>query len=100
MEKMQFHVPLRLHVDGETHEIVSVREALTFLDAWPSSRRGPVFTCASNSCQAALGGMMRVDDARKAFESFARITGILATEDHLAAELVAAKAAQPTVPAH
>lgn len=100
MEKMQFHMPLRVHVSGEAHEIVSVREALTFLNAWPSSRRGPVFTCASNCCQAALGGMMRVDEARKAFESFARITGILVAENRLAAELVAANAAQPTVPAH
>ncbi len=77
MESMQFHVPVRLSVNGEAHDIGSVRQAAAFLGDWPASRRGPVFACALNGCHAAIGGAMRVDDARKAFESFARITGLL-----------------------
>lgn len=90
MDAMQFHVPVRLSVNGDVHEIDSVRQAAEFLGDWPAPRRGPVFACALNVCHAAAAGTMRPEDARKAFESFARITGILVPAGRLPSAAIAA----------
>lgn len=58
-------------------EIGNVDEAMTFLQAWPTGRRGPVYQCAVNCCSAALSGQMKAEEARKAFTGFARITRLL-----------------------
>ncbi|MEQ1951243.1 DUF982 domain-containing protein [Mesorhizobium sp. CN2-181] len=77
MDAILFRVPLRLNIDGSEVEIDSLQNAVIFLRDWPGARRGPVYACAMKSCEAALAGSVRAEDARKAFESFARITGIL-----------------------
>jgi hypothetical protein len=77
MDVKSFREPLRLRIEGAVFEIDTLQEAVRFLDEWPASRRGPVYTCAKKGCEAALAGEMKVDGARKALESFARITGIL-----------------------
>ncbi len=78
MDMSPFRAPVRLRVDGKFVEIETLAEAEAFLHAWPASRCGPVYACALRGCEAARAGAMKLDDARKAFESFARITGILA----------------------
>ena len=78
MDATSFRTPLRLRVDEGAVEIETLQEAVRFLDEWPASRRGPVYTCARKGCEAAMAGTMKVEDAWKALESFARITGILA----------------------
>ncbi|MDQ6436562.1 DUF982 domain-containing protein [Mesorhizobium sp. LHD-90] len=77
MDAIRFRVPIRLHVGGKPIEIDTLQGAVDFLREWPGARRGPVYTCAMKGCDAALVGSMKVEHARKAFESFARITGIL-----------------------
>jgi hypothetical protein len=84
MDTKSFRAPLRLRVEGVVVEIDTLQEAIRFLDDWPAARRGPVYTCAKKGCEAALAGAMKVDDARKALESFARITGILARRQFIA----------------
>ena len=84
MDAKSFREPLRLRVEGVVVEIDTLQEAVRFLDDWPAARRGPVYTCAKKGCEAALAGDMKVDDARKALESFARITGILARRPFVA----------------
>ena len=79
MDMSPFRAPVRLHVDGKFIEIDTLAEAEQFLRSWPVSRCGPVHACALRGCEAARAGTMKLEDARKAFESFARITGILAT---------------------
>ncbi|RWJ04896.1 MAG: DUF982 domain-containing protein [Mesorhizobium sp.] len=79
MGRLQFFAPVRIRMDGTIREIASVEDALAFLNKWPASRRGPVFGCALNSCNAATAGQVKVEHARQAFTSFARITGILVT---------------------
>jgi len=81
---MSFRTPLRLRVEDGAVEIETLQEAVRFLDEWPASRRGPVYACARRGCAAAMSGTMKVDDARKALESFARITGILARRQFIA----------------
>ena len=78
MERGQFFVPVSVAVDGHTHDLKSAREALLFLKAWPTERRGPVYGCAINSCEAALAGKLSLEQARQAMVSFAKITGVLA----------------------
>ena len=73
MDTKSFRAPLRLRVEGVVVEIDTLQEAIRFLDDWPAARRGPVYTCAKKGCEAALAGAMKVDDARKALESFARL---------------------------
>jgi hypothetical protein len=77
MDTTTFRIPVRLSVGGDVVEVDSLSEAAEFLRHWPAARRGPVYTCALKGCEAALSGTMKVEDARRAFESFARITGIL-----------------------
>jgi hypothetical protein len=78
MERGQFFVPVSLVVEGHLHDLKNAKEALSFLKAWPPERRGPVYGCAINSCEAALAGKLSLEQARQAVASFAKITGILA----------------------
>jgi Protein of unknown function (DUF982) len=93
MDAALFRVPVRLHVEGATFEVGSLSDALTFLREWPVSRRGPVYQCALKGCEAALHGGMALEDARKALESFARITGILAGRQFAETAMVAPRLA-------
>ena len=77
MDANWFSSPLRLNLGGKSQEIDSVTQALELLEAWPSARRGPVHKCALAVCRGAVDGTMSGDDARRSFESFARITGLI-----------------------
>ncbi|WP_095204458.1 DUF982 domain-containing protein [Mesorhizobium carmichaelinearum] len=77
MTKLQFFVPVKVTVEDTIREINTVRDAIEFLRRWPKGRRGPVFSCAERSCNAAIAGQMTVDQARQSFVSFARIAGLL-----------------------
>ncbi|WP_442920860.1 NADH dehydrogenase ubiquinone Fe-S protein 4 [Mesorhizobium sp. CCNWLW176] len=77
MATLTFLAPVQIGTNGAVHEIGSVQDAMTFLKQWPRGRRGPVFTCAERSCNAAIAGQMSVEQARQAFVSFARIAGVL-----------------------
>jgi hypothetical protein len=84
MNRLQFFSPVRISHGHEqpVEEIDGVPEALVFLRKWPTGRRGPVYQCALNCCVAAMAGHMSVEEARKAFTGFARITRLL--EDDMA----------------
>jgi hypothetical protein len=82
MSRLGFNQPVQV-LRGQglaTEQLTSVAEAMDFLQRWPVGRRGPVYRCALNSCSAAMAAQISAEDARKAFSSFARITGILVTE--------------------
>lgn len=100
MDATLFRVPLRLNVDGTAVEIDSLQNASAFLRNWPDARKGPVYACAMKSCEAALSGAIRAEDARKAFESFARITGILGPRTFAADHLAAARMSSLPVAIH
>jgi hypothetical protein len=97
MDAILFRVPLRLNVDGTLVEIDSLQNAAGFLRDWPGARRGPVYACAAKSCEAALAGALKAEDARKAFESFARITGILGVRSFAPDALAASRKRPPPV---
>ena len=82
MDRLQFVVPVRIvpQIDDPITEIYSVDEALTFLQAWPEGRQGPVFQTAMNYCFGAKIEQNSTDDARKAFAGFCRISGIAAKD--------------------
>ncbi|GLQ76494.1 hypothetical protein GCM10007881_00090 [Mesorhizobium huakuii] len=81
MKSLAFLVPVQIKTNDVIHHINSVREALVFLNQWPKSKRGPVYSCAVRGCNAAIAGHMTTDQARQAFVGFARISGILAKFD-------------------
>jgi len=81
MTSLAFLAPVQVKTNGVTHDINSVREALVFLNQWPKGRRGPVYSCAVRSCNAAIAEQMTAEQARQAFVSFARIAGVLAISD-------------------
>jgi hypothetical protein len=78
VETLRFFSPVRLVVDDGVVEFETVDEAIAFLMRWPRSRRGPVYDCAMRGLDTCRQGRFAVEDARRSFESFARITGILA----------------------
>ncbi|MGT2467616.1 DUF982 domain-containing protein (plasmid) [Mesorhizobium atlanticum] len=77
MKSLSFLAPVVVKVDGIVEEVGSVADARQFLRRWPTGRRGPVFGCAFKSCNAAFSGQLSAEQARQAFASFARISGIL-----------------------
>ncbi|ANT52957.1 DUF982 domain-containing protein [Mesorhizobium amorphae] len=81
MTSLAFLAPVQVKTSDVRHDINSVREALVFLNQWPKARRGPVYSCAVRSCNAAIAGQMTTEQARQAFVSFARIAGVLAKSD-------------------
>ena len=81
MTSLAFRAPVQVKTSDVIHDINSVREALVFLNQWPRARRGPVYSCAVRSCNAAIAGQMTTDQARQAFVGFARIAGVLAKSD-------------------
>jgi len=78
VETLRFFSPVRLVVDDSIVEFETVDEAIAFLTRWPRSRRGPLYDCAMRGLDTCRQGRFAVEDARRSFESFARITGILA----------------------
>ena len=81
MTSLAFLAPVQVKTSDGVHDINTVREAFVFLNQWPKARRGPVYSCAVRSCNAAIAGQMPTEQARQAFVSFARIAGVLAKSD-------------------
>jgi hypothetical protein len=99
MDANWFSPPLTLTVDGSHLDIDSVAHALELLESWPEARRGPVHKCALAVCRATVEGTMSANDARKALESFARITGLIDRAPVPAGPVAAAVADAPHRPA-
>ncbi|TRD05299.1 DUF982 domain-containing protein [Mesorhizobium sp. WSM4303] len=81
MTSLAFRAPVQVKTSDAIHDINSVREALVFLNQWPKGRRGPIYSCAVRSCNAAIAKQMTTEQARQAFVGFARIAGVLAISD-------------------
>ena len=78
MHTRVFDVPVFVKTEDMTiEEIVSLEDALTFLDKGPSHRRGPTFSTARRACDLALKGKYPVSSARQSFASFAKFMRIL-----------------------
>jgi hypothetical protein len=77
MDDMPFHAPVAIAVGaGFKREIASLAEMENFLKEWPPARRGQVYATALRACGAARVGHLTVDQARRAFVSFAEAAGI------------------------
>jgi hypothetical protein len=67
-------------VKSGTHfiqEILSLDDALDFIEDWPVNRRGPIYETALRACHRAYIGDVPLDVARSAFVGFAKSAGIL-----------------------
>lgn len=64
--------------NGKVREgISSLVDALSFLEEWPKSRRGPIYDTAVRACDCASSGQVRLSIAHDAFASFAKSVKIL-----------------------
>lgn len=80
MDDMLFHAPVAIAVGaGFKREIASLAEMRNFLKEWSPARRGPVYETAVRTCNAARAGHLTADQARRAFISFAKVTGMMWT---------------------
>lgn len=82
MDRLRFRKPVQVTLaPGQpVDEIGSVDQAQYFLQRWPGAREGPIYRRALNACSAAIAAQLSTEDARAAFASFARITGVLVNE--------------------
>lgn len=62
---------------GAKREVRSIKDMHEFLTDWPPSRRTDVHRTAVRACAAVRDGHLTVEQARRAFIEFARISGIL-----------------------
>ena len=76
METRSFRMAVRVRLEEKSIDVSTVDEAVRFLEEWPERRRGPVHRCALLACMACMRGTMGIEEARSAFESFVRITGL------------------------
>ncbi|PTE07869.1 DUF982 domain-containing protein [Mesorhizobium helmanticense] len=104
MDDMLFHTPVAIAVGaGFKREIASLAEMQNFLKEWSPARRGPVYETAVRACNAARAGHLTVDQARRAFISFAEVTGMMWTGVDPVTTLREAKSARsirPTTTRH
>ena len=79
MIEKRFDRPVRVtnHLAGTVQEILSLEDALYFMDEWPEVRRGTIYTTARRACHGAWDGHYPLDAARRAFEGWARSARIL-----------------------
>lgn len=68
--------PVHVMFDGRIEEIATVERALHFLRRWPEDRRGHVYLCTWNACNAVSIGHVSEIDAMRTFIGFAEVTGI------------------------
>lgn len=80
-------------------EILSVADALDFLDEWPRKRRGVIYETAQRALHAAHDGRYPVSAAREAFASWARSAKILEDVSTTPPWMTAPKAGRGGVPA-
>ncbi|RUU96490.1 DUF982 domain-containing protein, partial [Mesorhizobium sp. M7A.T.Ca.TU.009.01.3.1] len=78
MHDKLFHSPVALSVGlGFKREIASLAEMHDFLTDWTTSRRGPLYRNAVETCDLAVPGYVSVEQARRALLEFAQAAGIL-----------------------
>ncbi len=84
MNDRVFDVPVFVRT-GEhlIQEILSLDDALDFLDEWPLSRKGTIYQTALRACSRAYNKDVPVSVARDAFVGFAKSAGILEKVDSL-----------------
>src|SRR5687767_11535997 len=73
-------------VKGGEHfiqEVMSLDDALDFLEEWPRNRRGPIYETALRACHRAYSRDVPLDVARNAFIGFAKSAGIFEQVDAL-----------------
>ncbi|PDT44561.1 DUF982 domain-containing protein [Sinorhizobium fredii] len=81
MEHDRFRHPVPIFVGlGFPAEIHGVREAYTWLNEWPPSKRNPAHTIALDACKAALAGEIDAEIARTALVACARRANLLAPD--------------------
>ncbi|MFE0014679.1 DUF982 domain-containing protein [Mesorhizobium sp. NPDC059054] len=79
--------------EDRVEEIATVDRALNFLRRWPEDRRGHVYQCTWNACNAVSIGRVSELDAMRTFIGFAEVTGIYVRAEDL--PFVAAKPREP-----
>lgn len=78
MNSITFETPVAVSVGmGSRLEIRTLMEMHRFLQDWPPSRRTSVYSTAIRACEAARQGHLTAEQARRAFESFAKCHQIL-----------------------
>ncbi|MDX8483205.1 DUF982 domain-containing protein [Mesorhizobium sp. VK24D] len=77
---MPLRAPVAIAVGaGFKREIASLAAMQNFLKEWPAALRGDCYCAALRACDLARTGEMELDEARRAFLSFAEKAGILWT---------------------
>lgn len=80
MTTKRFTRPVSIYIGlGFPRDVETVQEAREVLHEW-SGARGPAYTAALLACQSALAGELAIEDARRAFETFASTIGIIAPD--------------------
>jgi hypothetical protein len=80
MDADRFAQPVSIFIGlGFPHDVESASEAYRVLNEWTGGR-GPAHTFALDICRAAMAGQDKPENARLAFEAFARSRGILAPD--------------------
>ncbi|TWG93787.1 uncharacterized protein DUF982 [Mesorhizobium sp. J18] len=81
MDAAQFQVPVRLKLAAEAdiQEIYSAEDAVELLFGWPQ-QEGPIYEDALAECLVATVSPENVEEARRAFVAFAKVSNILAKD--------------------
>lgn len=75
---MKLHLPVTVFTCArDPRDLFTVEDLLEFLDEWPPARRGPLREEVRRVCLAVYAGEATVEDARKAFVTFARLMNVL-----------------------
>lgn len=78
MNSMTFETPISVDAGLATRvEIRTLMDMQRFLTDWPPSRRTSIYSTAVRACEAARHGQLTAEQARRAFESFAKSHQIL-----------------------
>ena len=82
MNDRAFDAPIYIRT-GEhlIQEIITLDDALDFLEEWPSNLQGPIYQTALQACQRAYSRAVPLDTARNAFAGFAKSARILENVD-------------------
>ncbi|MGC4026572.1 MAG: DUF982 domain-containing protein [Mesorhizobium sp.] len=78
MNSITFETPVAVDAGfGARVEIRTLMDMQRFLTDWPPSRRTSVYSTAVWACEAARHGQLTAEQAKRAFESFAKCHQIL-----------------------
>jgi Protein of unknown function (DUF982) len=78
------------------HEIVTLEDALDFLEEWPLARRGPIYETALKACHRAYIRDVPLDVGLKAFVGFAKSAGIYEKLENMFPSLATARRSGPS----